>query len=106
MCVNISSIKRIFSNQSHYFPDIPCTFNVKLWRVRLTAVDTKTQQWVPLELLFAYTQLSTTKSLSVAMEMQQCVPFPLLSSYKIVCTVNNIKVLKSSCKLPEFLAGF
>ena len=24
MCVNISSIKRIFSNQSHYFPDIPC----------------------------------------------------------------------------------
>ena len=25
MCVNISSIKRIFSNQSHYFPDIPCS---------------------------------------------------------------------------------
>ena len=24
MCVNIFSIKRIFSNQSHYFPDIPC----------------------------------------------------------------------------------
>ena len=24
MCVNVSSIKRIFSNQSHYFPDIPC----------------------------------------------------------------------------------
>ena len=24
MCVNISSINRIFSNQSHYFPDIPC----------------------------------------------------------------------------------
>ena len=24
VCVNISSIKRIFSNQSHYFPDIPC----------------------------------------------------------------------------------
>jgi len=24
MCVNISSTKRIFSNQSHYFPDIPC----------------------------------------------------------------------------------
>ena len=24
MCVNISSIKRIFSNQSHYFPDIHC----------------------------------------------------------------------------------
>ena len=25
VCVNIASIKRIFSNQSHYFPDIPCT---------------------------------------------------------------------------------
>ena len=24
MCVNISSIKRIYSNQSHYFPDIRC----------------------------------------------------------------------------------
>ena len=24
VCVNISSIKRIFSNQSHYFLDIPC----------------------------------------------------------------------------------
>ena len=26
MCVNISSIKRIFSNQSHYFLDIPCIY--------------------------------------------------------------------------------
>jgi len=24
VCVNISSIKRIFSNQTHYFPDTPC----------------------------------------------------------------------------------
>ena len=30
MCVNISSIKRIFSNQSHYFPDIPCIINEHL----------------------------------------------------------------------------
>ena len=28
MCVNISSIKRIFSNQSHYFPEIPCISEV------------------------------------------------------------------------------
>ena len=31
MCVNISSIKRIFSNQSHFFPDIPCIYNRKLF---------------------------------------------------------------------------
>jgi hypothetical protein len=24
VCINISSIKRVFSNQSHYFPDIHC----------------------------------------------------------------------------------
>ena len=27
MCVIISSIKRILSNQSHYFPDMPCTIS-------------------------------------------------------------------------------
>jgi hypothetical protein len=26
VCINISSIKQIFSNQSHYFPDRPCKF--------------------------------------------------------------------------------
>ena len=30
MCVNISSIKRIFSNQSHYFPDIPCIYSTNI----------------------------------------------------------------------------
>jgi hypothetical protein len=39
---------------------------------------------------------------SVATEMQQWVPFALLSSYKIFCTaVNNINVLRSSCKGPD-----
>jgi len=28
VCVNISSIKRIFSNKSHYFPDIPCIVRI------------------------------------------------------------------------------
>ena len=41
MCVNISSIKRIFSNQSHYFPDIPCMAYYGQWwndRPRKTSV--------------------------------------------------------------------
>ena len=31
MCINISSIKRIFSNQSLYFPDMPCVSLLPLY---------------------------------------------------------------------------
>jgi hypothetical protein len=41
--------------------------------------------------------------LIIAMETQEWIPFSLLSSYKIFrAAARNIKVLKSSCKLPHF----
>jgi hypothetical protein len=39
--VNISSIKQIFSNQSHYFPDIPCILKV----CKSLAYSPRSQWW-------------------------------------------------------------
>jgi hypothetical protein len=54
-----------------------------------------------------HVSVNNIKALSVAMKTQQCVFFALLSSYKIFRTaVNNIKVLRSSCKLLDIVVGF
>ena len=46
MCVNISSIKRIFSNQSLYFPDIPCIKEIRLVLKDLNRTYTGIQLWL------------------------------------------------------------
>jgi len=44
------------------------------------------------------------KPLIVAMEIQERVSFALLSSYKIFCiAINTLKVLTSSCKVPDIV---
>jgi hypothetical protein len=65
----------------------------------------KTQQYVPF-IFFAHLHVTVKNNelSSVATETQQWVPFALLSSYKICRTaVNNINVLRSSYKLPDFV---
>jgi hypothetical protein len=46
------------------------------------------------------------KVFSVAMEKQGCIPFALLSGYKIFRTAVSMKVLSSSCKVPDMLIQF
>jgi hypothetical protein len=54
-----------------------------------------------------HVSVNNIKPLSFAMKTQQWVFFALLSSYKIFRTaVNNTKVLRSSCKLPDIVVGF
>jgi hypothetical protein len=79
-----------------------CTCNVTLWRVRVTIVAMERQQYVDL-----HVAVNNLKVFSVVMKMQQWVSFALLSSYKIFRTaVNNINLLRSSCKVPDFLSDF
>jgi hypothetical protein len=66
-----------------------CTYNVILWHVRVDL----------------HVTLLNVKVFIVAMKMQQWTPLALLSSYKIFrFAVNNINVLTSSYKVPDFLS--
>ena len=60
MCVNISSIKRIFWNQSHYFPDIPCMLShfVHSWSYVHRGLGEKTHED---SILLGYDALSVGK---------------------------------------------
>jgi hypothetical protein len=51
--------------------------------------------------------VNNRKPLSVAMKMQESVPLALLSSYKVFrIAVNNVHVLRSSCKVPDTVVTF
>jgi hypothetical protein len=48
--------------------------------------------------------VNNIKLLTVAMGMQEWITFALLLSYKILCTaVNNVNIVRSSCKVPDIV---
>jgi hypothetical protein len=54
-----------------------------------------------------HVSVNNTKVFMIVMEMQQLLFFALFSSYKIFrAAVNNIDLLRSSCKLPKLLSDF
>jgi hypothetical protein len=70
----------IFQGCCTKYQDRQCEYNAILWGVRLTIV---------------------------VMQKEQCVPFTLLLSCKTFSTaVNDIKVLRCSCKEPDIVVRF
>ena len=63
MCVNISSIKRIFSNQSHYFPDIPCIGVLTCVRAAVGVVSGLISEELAHSKLLTFYEISNTGSL-------------------------------------------
>jgi hypothetical protein len=86
-----------------------CMCNVILWCVRTTNVTMKTQQCVPFVLLLTYTcshqQYKNPWMLSWKHKNR-----PLCTVVKLLCIlftiVNNIHILRSSCKVPVIFVGY
>lgn len=72
----------------------------------LTIVAMETQQYIPFVFLLTYTYFLKYKT-SVAMETKQLVPSVLFPSYKMFCTaVNNVDILRYSCRVPDIVVLF
>lgn len=56
---------------------------------------------------YLHVAVISRKESGVNVVMEQLVPFSLLSSYKIFCTaVNSMKVIRSSCNMPNSFVQF
>jgi hypothetical protein len=78
-----------------------------LWRVGAKIIAVETKQRLPSAIVELHVALNNITLIRVTMEKQQLVPSAYLSSYKIFRNaVNNINVIRSSCKVTGIFSDF
>jgi hypothetical protein len=87
--------------------DRQCMYIITLWHICVTSPCHGKATVRSVCIADPHVAVISRKESSVNVEMEQLVSFSLLSSYKVFHTaVNNVKVLRSSCNMPNIFVQF
>jgi hypothetical protein len=94
-------------NTTLYQKDMQCMYLITLWQVCVTSPCHGKATIHSDCVAYLHVAIISRKESGVNVVMEQLVPFSLLSSYKIFHTaVNSMKIIRSSCNMPNILSNF